>query len=128
MKQHMNKKATGYIYCLSNPVMPGICKVGMTKRMPDVRAKELFTTGVAHPFKIEFAKKVSEFKQKEQILHTILSRYSERVSYNREFFRISCEEVQKLFELIDGEIWHETTENDTCQSGLFVFDVVVVTK
>ena len=125
MKQ---QKTVGYIYCLSNVSMPGICKVGMTNRMPDVRAKELFTTGVAHPFKIEFAKKVSEFKQKERILHIILSKYSERVSYNREFFRISCEEVRKLFELIDGELWHETTENDTCQSGLFVFDVVVVTK
>jgi hypothetical protein len=125
MKQ---QNRVGYIYCLSNPVMPGICKVGMTKRMPDVRAKELFTTGVAHPFKIEFAKKVYEFKQKEQILHTILSRYSERVSYNREFFRISCEEVRNLFELIDGELWCETTENDTCQAGLFVFDVVIATK
>ena len=125
MKQ---QKTTGYIYCLSNLAMPGICKVGMTKRMPDVRAKELFTTGVAHPFKIEFAKKVSGFKHKEQILHNILSQYSERVSYNREFFRISCEEVRKIFELIDGELWCETTENDTCQSGLFVFDVVVVTK
>ena len=141
MKHLMIKKQEGYIYCLSNPCMPGIHKIGMTRRMPDVRAKELFTTGVASPFKIEFAKKVADFKHKEIILHNILSRYSVRVSYNREFFRISQEEVRELFDLIDGELWDEDTDTDTStdtttdtststeiENGMFVFDVVVVTR
>ena len=47
----------GYIYCFSNQSMPGILKIGMTQRTPEERVKELFTTGVALPFNIEFAKK-----------------------------------------------------------------------
>ncbi len=98
----------GYIYCLSNECMPGILKVGMTERTPDVRAKELFTTGVPTPFIIEFAKKVKDVKTKEKTLHELLEQYTERVSPNREFFRVSLEEVRTFFKLMDGEPLIET--------------------
>jgi hypothetical protein len=52
--------------------MPGILKVGMTNRTPDVRAKELHTTGVPLPFNIEFAKKVTNPKEKEKTLHKMV--------------------------------------------------------
>jgi hypothetical protein len=49
-------KQTGYLYCMSNPSMPGILKVGMTKtseKTPDLRAKELSTpSGVPSPYKV----------------------------------------------------------------------------
>ena len=41
---------------MSNPAMPGLVKVGFTTDTPDVRARELYTTGVPLPFKVEFAK------------------------------------------------------------------------
>ncbi len=53
----MTNICEGYLYCLSNQSMSGILKVGMSSRTPDVRAKELHTTGVPLPFNIEFAKK-----------------------------------------------------------------------
>ena len=53
---------SGYIYCLSNQSMPGLIKIGMTLRMPDKRAKELFTTGVPTPFVVEFHKQVENPK------------------------------------------------------------------
>lgn len=102
----------GYIYCFSNPSMPGILKVGMTTRAPEERAKELFTTGVALPFKIEFAKRVKNPKNKEASLHRILERREGRVDSHREFFRVSPEEVRELFDLIDGEMWSETQEEE----------------
>jgi hypothetical protein len=85
--------------------MPGILKVGWTAKMPDERAKELYTTGVPLPFKIEFAKKVFNAHKKEKILHNLLEKYTERINPHREFFRVSPEEVRKFFDLIDGEMW-----------------------
>jgi hypothetical protein len=98
----------GYIYCLSNPYMPGILKVGMTERTPEERVKELFTTGVPSPFKVEFAKRVKDPKGKESSLHLLLEKYTKRVSYRREFFVVSPEEIRNFFDLMDGEMWSET--------------------
>ena len=95
----------GYIYCFSNTSMPGILKIGMTERDPNERTKELFTTGIPAPFNIEFAKKVSNPKKKETLLHQILELYAERINPKREFFKVSIEEVKLLFELIEGDNW-----------------------
>lgn len=41
----------GIVYLLTNPVMPGLVKIGMTLRDEiDARMKELYTTGVPLPF------------------------------------------------------------------------------
>jgi len=102
----------GWIYCFSNPAMPGLLKIGMIhnadERTPLDRAKELYKTGVPLPFVIEFAKKVSNPKQKETLLHTLLSQYTERPNPLREFFRVSPEEVKTFFCLMDGEMWVDT--------------------
>lgn len=95
----------GYVYCFSNPEMRGILKVGMTDRTPEERVKELFTTGVPSPFKIEFARKVKNAREKEAILHQLLEDYHERVYPRREFFRVSPKEVHKFFGLMEGEWW-----------------------
>jgi len=88
---------------MSNPSMPGILKVGMTDRTPEVRAVELFSTGVPTPFKIEFSKKVLNPLQKETTIHKLLLK--ERINPRREFFRVSLEKVKELFNLMDGDVW-----------------------
>lgn len=96
----------GYIYCFSNPFMPGIFKIGMTERNPIARLEEANASDTWRPpapYIIEFAKKVSEVKDKEAMLHTIMDKY--RVHPRREFFKISLEEVRSLFNAFDGEIW-----------------------
>ena len=101
----------GYLYCFSNDSMPGILKVGMTERSPEIRLNEANSSDTWRPptpYKIEFAKKVVNPKQKEITLHTILSQYTERVNPKREFFRVSLEEVKAFFDLIDGESWDTT--------------------
>ena len=41
----------GIVYLLTNPVMPGLVKIGMTTQEGiDKRMKELYTTGVPIPF------------------------------------------------------------------------------
>ena len=81
----------GYIYCFSNISMPGILKIGMTERLPDERLKEANRSDTWRPptpYKIEFAKKVYNPKQKETTLHTILMKYAERVDPKLEFFKL----------------------------------------
>ena len=93
----------GWLYCLSNPSMPGLLKIGQTKNEPKIRADQLQTTGVPLPFKIEFAKFVKDYVKKEKILLSLLEQYSNRINPKREFFKISKEEIFAFFELIDGE-------------------------
>lgn len=103
----------GYIYCFSNISMPGLLKIGMTKRTPKVRLSEANATETYRPptpYKIEFAKKVSNPFQKERTLHTLLEKYTKRIATRKEFFRVSPEEVHKFFDLMDGEMWEETCE------------------
>ena len=41
----------GIVYVLTNSVMPGLVKIGMTTRLDiDTRMKELYSTGVPVPF------------------------------------------------------------------------------
>lgn len=95
----------GWIYCMTNPCMPGLVKVGMTKspkRLPSIRANELFTTGVPLPFEVALEKLVFNPVTKETSLHNLLSKYSERVNSGREFFKTSVETVKDFFNLIDS--------------------------
>jgi hypothetical protein len=106
---------SGYIYCFSNPSMPGILKVGMTERTPEIRLNEANSSDTWRPptpYKCVFAKKVLNPKQKETTLHTILSQYTERINPKREFFCVSEEEVKTFFDLIDGELWVKTQEEE----------------
>ena len=98
----------GYLYCFSNESMPGILKIGMTERTPEIRLNEANSSDTWRPptpYKIEFAKKVLNPKQKEATLHNLLSQYTERINPKREFFRVSLEEIKTFFELIDGDLW-----------------------
>lgn len=90
------KKINGYIYCLSNPTMPGLLKIGMTTRTPEERAKELFTTGVAAEFKVEFERRIVNPLEKEKAIHKLLDKY--RYNSNREYFNISAENAMKIID------------------------------
>ena len=105
---------SGYIYCFSNEGMPGILKVGMTERTPELRLNEANNSGTwtLPSYKIVIAKKVLNPKQKELTLHILLSQYTQRIHPKREFFRVSQEEVKTFFDLIDGELWVETLERE----------------
>lgn len=105
----------GYIYCFSNVSMPGILKIGMTDRTPEIRLSEANSSDTWRPptpYKIEFAKKVKNAIQKEKTLHILLEQYTSRINPRREFFNVSIEEIIKFFDLMDGEMWNNTNNND----------------
>ena len=100
----------GYIYCISNlDIMPGIYKVGVTMRSPLDRLKEANSsdTWKIPYYKIEFAKKVNNPKDKEKTLHRLMEKFMSRVHPRREFFRGELSDIKEAFNLMDGTIWNE---------------------
>lgn len=90
----------GIVYLLTNPVMPGLVKIGMTTQEDiDKRMKELYTTGVPVPFECKFACKVkkSDCLKIEKALHKAFE--PQRINQNREFFRINVDQAQAILEL-----------------------------
>jgi hypothetical protein len=102
----------GYVYCFSNPSMPGIVKIGMTERNPILRLAEAnrpYTWSPPTPYVLEFAKHVKNPKKKEGHIHNFLGKVATRIHPRREFFRISTEIVRGIFDIIDGEMYAEST-------------------
>lgn len=98
----------GYLYCISNlDVMPDIFKVGVTMRSPLDRLKEANSseTWKIPTYKIEFAKKVMNPKDKEKRLHKLMEKFMKRVHPRREFFKGKIEDIREVFDLLDGEMW-----------------------
>lgn len=112
----------GIVYLLTNPVMPGLVKIGMTEQENvDKRMKELYTTGVPVPFECQYACRVKkgDCAKIEKALHTAFS--PQRVNANREFFRIQVEQAKAILELfhhedvteeVSEEIQNDLTEDD----------------
>ena len=112
----------GIVYLLTNPIMPGLVKIGMTTREDmDARMKELYSTGVPVPFECQFACRVkkTDCAKIEKALHTAF--FPQRVNANREFFRIQVEQAKAILELfhhedvteeVTGEIENDLTDDD----------------
>lgn len=122
----MKQENKGIIYVLTNPVMPGLIKIGMTKKQElDQRLKELYTTGVPMPFECEYACEVDydDCDDIENALHNAFE--DSRVNKKREFFKISPDRVipllqqfEKMYkgasatELVKREIENDLTDDD----------------
>ena len=94
----------GIVYLLTNPVMPGLVKIGMTTRDDlDVRMRELYTTGVPVPFECEYACKVkpNDCAKIEKALHKAFA--PDRINANREFFKIQVDQAKAILELFHHE-------------------------
>lgn len=76
----------GYVYILINDAMPGLVKIGRTSRDVDLRASELWQTGVPEKFQVFWSFKTPDCVQLEAYVHGDLREY--RVSKSREFFKI----------------------------------------
>ena len=92
-----NKEYDSWVYVLSNPTLPNMLKIGYTRNHPEERAQQISSsTGVALPYKVEFAFRCFNGFDLEQQVHRKLKSY--RVNNNREFFQISLEEAKKIIE------------------------------
>jgi ssDNA-binding Zn-finger/Zn-ribbon topoisomerase 1 len=103
MEQTAFPDKLSYVYVLTNISMPGIVKIGYTTKNPEYRANELSkATGVPTQYRVE--RKYAFLNQddartEERRLHRLLR--NNRINTNREFFKISAEEIDLL---ISGNI------------------------
>jgi len=102
----------GFIYCLSNPAMPGLCKIGRTDRAPSMRCWELSSsTSAPLGFEIEFYVEVVSPDRIERAIHAGLDEH--RINPSREFFKclpglafhwLQCN-ADILSECIKSDVW-----------------------
>lgn len=96
----------GYVYVLSNEAMPNIYKIGYTTATPDIRAKNLYTTGVPLPFFIEKYYICQNCKLFEQWMHKLFRNH--RLNNRREFFQVPLQiiiDVGNQLEIIMNNIF-----------------------
>ena len=68
----------GYVYVLTNPSFKeDWMKIGKSKRMPDVRSKELFNTAAPLPYEIYATLKTEKFNEAERMIHHRIDRISD---------------------------------------------------
>lgn len=79
--------SAGMVYAMVNPSMPGLVKVGKTRRSGEVRAAELHGTGVPTPFIVVYELATADCDATEQLVHAALDPY--RVNGRREFFAVT---------------------------------------
>ncbi len=99
-----SKKGEGdqWVYVLSNPSTPDLLKIGYTKKIPEERAKQISSaTGVALPYKVEWAYKCFNGETIEREVHHKLEDY--RVNNQKEFFQISLEEAKQAITLVGNK-------------------------
>lgn len=96
--QHL-QSVDAYVYVLSNKAYPDTYKIGSTTGTPEDRAKELSTTGVLYPFRVEFKEKFknAEYVEKK-IVHKILNK--NRLKSNREFFGLELKNLKEIIKRI----------------------------
>ncbi len=101
----------GIVYVLSNEAMPGLVKIGLTKRDElNDRINELYSTGVPLPFTCEYAVRVKDCKAVENALHTAFTK--DRINPAREFFKTSVEYIRPILDLLKIEDITTDVEKD----------------
>ena len=93
----MNENKEQYVYVMSNPSFTeDMLKIGWTRQHPNIRANNLHTSGIPTPFIVEYVIITPDGSKLEKQIHNHIITY--RVNSNREFFKISKEELTKILE------------------------------
>lgn len=86
-KKH--KYIKGWVYIISNKAMPGIIKIGYSRKDPKLRAEELKHTGSPYPYVVEYEMLIENPYKIEQRIHRRLSKNKE----GKEWFRCSVKDA-----------------------------------
>jgi hypothetical protein len=90
-----------WVYVLTNPTMPGLCKIGFTKNKPSERVKQINSgTGVAMDFVVEWAFPCFNAHDVEKQVHKYLEDSGFRLNKSKEFFNVTVNEAKAVVERI----------------------------
>src|SRR5207249_3717126 len=108
----------GNIYVISNEGSfgPGVYKIGLTRRDPQVRVDELYDASVPFEFEIHGVIKTENAPMLEYRLHrSVLAARLNKKNFHKEFFRVDLKDIRNEIENLAqgmnlGEIpqWRET--------------------
>jgi len=85
----------GWVYILINPsLQKNLLKIGKTSASPEMRAKQLSTTGSPAEFYVAYEIKIKDIHIAERLIHSKLSQY--RYTSNREFFQLPLQQAIQL--------------------------------
>jgi len=102
-----------WVYVLTNPTMPGLCKIGFTKNKPSDRVKQINSaTGVALDFVVEWAFPCFNAHDVEKQVHRYLERNGFRVNKKKEFFNISVQEAKSVVKRLGDPYKMESLEEN----------------
>jgi hypothetical protein len=88
-----------YLYVLVNPSIPGICKIGYTKKTVYERCRQINSaTGVITPWYPVFVYKCPSGPLLEKEVHKYLEKQGKRVNLKREGFEIDSTEAVQIIE------------------------------
>lgn len=77
----------GSVYVMTNPVMPGVVKIGRTTGCCEKRAEQLYNTSVPARFSVVYICETNDCAYLEKMVHERLDQ--DRVSSDREYFKCS---------------------------------------
>jgi predicted transcriptional regulator len=112
---------TGYIYCFSNPSMPDIFKIGITRECPLKLLKEANSNDKWRPptpYKIELVKYVKSAETRLKIFNDDIVESS--LNRNAGFFKLSLEDIHYVFDKFLGD-WY-SYEDDIFPDIPFLLD------
>ena len=86
---------SGWVYCITNPALAGLCKIGVTRRLDITkRINELNAAGVPYDFQIEGITFSDDCFTLESALHKRFDYCREnKLNRHKEFFRVTPQEV-----------------------------------
>lgn len=92
--------ASGIVYILTNPAMPGYVKIGKTINLIQ-RLARLNSEAVPAPFSCVYAAKVRDRHKVEYVLHSMFD--DRRTTYDREFFLLDPDDAKQALRLMSHE-------------------------
>lgn len=92
LKYRREHNSAGWLYVISSPSLPGLCKIGCTRRLnPTIRVKELSSSSLPYPFRTHcFVFNGDCFALETQMHHYF---DAQRVAPDREFFYITPQQA-----------------------------------
>jgi hypothetical protein len=113
-RKKKKRAMTGWVYAFATPSMPGIIKIGATRRAPAARLEEANESDTWRPPRAYVAVCVAQVDDpfaSERAIHALLA--ARRINARNEFFAMTAQEAQILLSLLVAAPSNDTEQFTT---------------